>query len=159
MKRLLMLASALLLAPLAPLRAQFSITVNGRTTTIPAAEFAALPHQDVSAFDAHEKQEHTYSGVPAQELLEKAGVVFGEALRGKGLRQVVIARTRDHYAIVYALAEFDPAFNPRTILVVDRQDGQPLPEHQAPYRLLIPGDKRPARWARMLTGFEVKSVE
>lgn len=159
MNRSLLLIAALLACPLAALRAQFLITVNGETTTIPAAEFASLPHQEITAFDAHEKKSHAYAGVPAQILLEKAGVVFGEPLRGKRLREVVIAQTRDHYSIVYALAEFDPAFNPRTILVVDRQDGQPLLESQAPYRLLIPGDKRPARWARMLTGFAVRSIE
>lgn len=159
MNRSLLLLAALLAGPIAALRAQLSISVNGQTTTIPAAELASLPHQEVTAFDAHEKKSHAYSGVPARVLLEKAGVVFGEPLRGKRLREVVVAQTRDHYSIVYALAEFDPDFNPRTILVVDRQDGQPLPESQAPYRLLIPGDKRPARWARMLTGFEVRPIE
>lgn len=157
--KFLLCALALACCGLTPVRAQFTVTVNGQTTTIAAAELAAMPHHDVTAYDAHEKRQHVYSGVPAQALLEKAGIAFGEALRGKRLRQVVVAQTRDRYSIVYALAEFDPAFNPRTILVVDRQDGQPLPEQQAPYRLLIPGDKRPARWARMLTGFEVKSVD
>lgn len=150
--------AALLAAPSA-LRAQFSITVNGQTTTIPAAEFSTLPHETVTAFDAHDHQNHQYSGVAADALLSQAGVTLGESLRGKRLRQVVIAHTSDNYDIVYALAEFDPAFNPRTILVVDRQDGQPLNPTSAPYRLVIPGDKRPARWARMVTGFEIKAVE
>ncbi|HEY3756067.1 MAG TPA: hypothetical protein VGL42_07960 [Opitutaceae bacterium] len=141
------------------LRAQFSITVNGQTTTISAAEFAALPHQTVTAFDAHDHQNHAYSGVAAEAVLSRGGVPLGESLRGKRLRQIVIAHTSDNYDIVYALAEFDPAFNPRTILVVDQQDGRPLNPTSAPYRLMIPGDKRPARWARMVTGFEVKTVD
>jgi DMSO/TMAO reductase YedYZ molybdopterin-dependent catalytic subunit len=59
---------------------------------------------------------------------------------------------------VFALAEFEDAFNSRTILLVDRQDGQPLPEAIGPLRLVVPGDKRPARWARMVTSLEVVPV-
>jgi hypothetical protein len=135
-----------------------SISYAGKTAIYGAADLAALPHQDVTAFDFHEKKDHVYSGVPVRDLLAKSGVPFGEKLRGKGLRQVVIAHCRDHYDIVFALAEFDDAFNSRTILLVDRQDGQPLPDGQGPLRLVVPGDKRPARWARMVTSLEVVSV-
>jgi hypothetical protein len=93
-----------------------------------------------------------------RDLLARAGVEFGEKLRGKGLRLAVVAHCRDHYDIVYALAEFDDAFNGRTILLVDRQDGQALPDALGPYRLVVPGDKRPARWARMVTSLEVVAV-
>jgi hypothetical protein len=135
-----------------------TISYDGQSTAFAAADLALLPHQDVTAFDAHEKQNHLYSGVPARDLLAKAGLPFGEKLRGKFLRLAVIAHTRDNYDIVYALAEFDDAFNNRTILLVDRQDGQPLPDGQGPVRLFIPGDKRPARWARMVTSLEVVPV-
>jgi DMSO/TMAO reductase YedYZ molybdopterin-dependent catalytic subunit len=135
-----------------------TITFAGKSLALGESDFAALAHQEVTAFDFHEKKDHVYSGVPVRDLLAKAGVEFGEKLRGKGLRQIVIAHCRDHYDIVFALAEFDDAFNSRTILLVDRQDGQPLPEGQGPVRLVIPGDKRPARWARMVTSLEVVPV-
>lgn len=130
----------------------------GKETSFEESALAALPHQDVTAFDFHEKRDHVYTGVPVRDLLANAGVEFGEKLRGKGLRQVVIVHCRDHYDIVFALAEFDDAFNSRAILLVDREDGQPLPEGQGPLRLVVPGDKRPARWARMVTSLEVVSV-
>jgi DMSO/TMAO reductase YedYZ molybdopterin-dependent catalytic subunit len=136
-----------------------TITFAGKTTTFGEADLAAAAHQEATAFDFHEKKNHVYGGVPVRDLLTRAGVEFGEKLRGKGLRQVVIAHCRDHYDIVFALAEFDDAFNSRTILLVDRQDGQPLPEGQGPVRLVVPGDKRPARWARMVTSLEVVSVD
>lgn len=135
------------------------ISLGGKTTVIESADLAALAHQDVTAFDFHEKKDHVYSGVPVRDLLAKAGVEFGEKLRGRALRQIVIVHCRDHYDIVFALAEFDDAFNTRTILLVDRQDGQPLPEGQGPVRLVVPGDKRPARWARMVTSLEVVPVD
>jgi hypothetical protein len=135
-----------------------SIIYDGRTTAYSRAELAMLPHQEVTAFDFHDQKNHTYSGVPVRDLLAKAGVPFGEKLRGKFLRMAVIAHTRDNYDSVYALAEFDDAFNSRTILLVDRQDGEPLGDALAPARLVIPGDKRPARWAHMVTSLEVVSV-
>ena len=135
-----------------------TIVIDGKTTAYSGADLSLLPHQDVTAFDFHEKKSHVYSGVPVQDLLAKSGVQFGEKLRGKGLRLVVIAHCRDNYDIVFALAEFEDAFNSRTILVVDRQDGQPLPDALGPLRLVVPGDKRPARWARMLTSLEVVPV-
>ena len=137
---------------------RLTIVYDGQTTSFAAAEISMLPHQDVSAFDAHEKQTHVYSGVPVRDLLAKAGILFGEKLRGNFLRLAVIAHTRDNYDIIYALAEFDDAFNNRTILLVDRQDGQPLPDGMGPVRLFIPGDKRPARWARMVTSLEIVPV-
>jgi hypothetical protein len=135
-----------------------TILYEGKTTAFAAADLAAFTHQEVPAFDFHEKKSHLYSGVPVRDLLAKAGVPAGEKLRGRSLRLAVIARCRDHYDIVYALAEFDDAFNDRTILLVDRQDGQVLPDALGPVRLLTPGDKRPARWARMVTSLEVVSV-
>jgi len=45
-----------------------------------------------------------------------------------------------------------------TILLVDKQDGQALVPGQGPIRLVVPGDKRPARWLRMLTSLEILSV-
>jgi hypothetical protein len=135
-----------------------TISYADKTITFQSADLAAQPHQDVKAYDFHEKMDHVYSGVPVRDLLEKDGVVFGEKLRGKSLRLVVLVHCSDHYDIAFALAEFDEAFNSRTILLVDRQDGHPLFEGQGPLRLVVPGDKRPARWARMVTSLEVVSV-
>jgi len=131
------------------------ISYAGKTLAFSAADLAALPHQEITAMDSHEKKSHAYSGVPARDLLARAGAPLGEKLRGQALRLIVVARARDSYEVVYALAEFDPAFNDRTILLVDRQDGQPLGEGAGPLRLLVPGDKRPARWARMIVSLDV----
>lgn len=138
--------------------ARLTIAYEGKTTTFSGADLSSMPRQDVTAFDFHEKMSHVYSGVAVRDLLAKVGVPLGEKLRGKILRLAVLAHCRDHYDIVFALAEFDDAFNSRTILLADRQDGQPLPDALGPVRLVVPGDKRPARWARMVTSLEVTSV-
>jgi len=148
---------------LAPAHAQSAgaglrITYQGLTTTFSIEQIAALPHQTITAFDAHQKKNHDYSGVPVQALLAKVGVAFGEKLRGAAMRQVVVVRTHDHYDVAFALAEFDPAFRPNAILLVDREDGATMGEGAGPLRLVAPGDLRPARWARMIESIDIVSV-
>jgi hypothetical protein len=136
----------------------FSISFAGRTTPFPPEVLAGLARREVTAFNPHEKKTHTYSGYSLTDLLAQAGVKFGEPLRGAALRQAVILHCRDHYDILFALAEFDPDFNPRVILLADRQDGQPWNQAEGPYRVVVPGDKRVARWARMVSSAEVVAV-
>ena len=155
MKRLLPLV-LVLLGLTSAVGAQTLRITNGPTAVaLSAQDIAAMPHVTVEAYDTHEKSTHQYTGVAAQAILEKAGVVFGEKLRGRALGTVVLAHAADGYAIAFALAEFDPAFRKEAILLVDRQDGQPLPSGMGPYRLMCPGDARPARWVRMLAWLEI----
>jgi len=135
-----------------------TITYAGKTLSLTADDIAALPHQDFEAFDAHQKKSHKYSGFPAHDLLVKAGTPTGEKLRGAALRLVVVVHTKDNYVVTYSLAEFESAFNPRTIYFVDKDDGQPLGDGAGPLRFIIPGDARPARWTRMITSLEVVPV-
>ena len=50
--------------------------------------------------------------------------------------------------MAYAIAELDAAFNDHLILIVDRRDGQPLLPDSGPLQIVVPQDKRPARWIR-----------
>jgi hypothetical protein len=134
------------------------LAYNGKTVELSAADVAALPHQSITTVDGHDKKSHVYVGVPMGTVLARIGVPTAEKLRGPALRLVVIARARDGYGVAYALAEFDETFSDRTILLVDQQDGQPLLANTGPWRIVAPGDKRPARWARMITALDVVSV-
>jgi DMSO/TMAO reductase YedYZ molybdopterin-dependent catalytic subunit len=60
--------------------------------------------------------------------------------------------------VVFALAEFDPAFSDRSIILAEQQDGQPLPDNAAPFRVVVPGDSHPARWIRQVKSIEVISL-
>jgi hypothetical protein len=131
------------------------VTAPGQSLALTSQEFAALPHTEISVFNPHEKKEHRYSGVPIHDLLAKVGVPFGEKLRGAALRLAVIAHSRDGYATLFAVAEFDELLSSRTILLVDSMDGTPLPPALGPLYIVAPGDKRAARWARLVTSIEV----
>jgi hypothetical protein len=93
-----------------------------------------------------------------RELLLRAGAPLGDKLRGPALTLGVLVRCKDNYTVLYSLAEFDENFSPRTIVLADREDGQPPPATAAPFRLVAPGDKRGARWARMVTSLEIVSL-
>jgi DMSO/TMAO reductase YedYZ molybdopterin-dependent catalytic subunit len=67
-------------------------------------------------------------------------------------------QSKDGYSTLFALAEFDDAFSNRTILLADSEDGKPLPENAGPMRIVAPGDKRAARWARMVTSIELVHI-
>lgn len=130
----------------------------GKTLTFSAAEFAALPQTTLKLAEQHDQPARTYTGVALREILTRAGAPLGEKLRGSALLTGVIVRCRDNYAVLYALAEFDEAFSPRTIILADREDGQILPPSAAPFRIVAPGDKRGARSAKQVVSLEIVSL-
>lgn len=67
----------------------------------------------------------------------------------------LVAEASDGYRIVLALSDLDPSLGGRRILLADRVDGKPLPADEAPWRLIIPGDQRPARSARQVITIRV----
>jgi hypothetical protein len=142
--------------PAAPAAEPFLVLRSpARTLELTAAEFAALPRTDLKALEPHEKKERTYSGVAVRDLLARLDAPLGDRLRGPALTTGVLVRCRDHYTVLYALAEFDTAFSTRTILLADREDGAAPPPSAAPLRLVAPGDTRGARWARQVASIEL----
>jgi hypothetical protein len=113
--------------------------------TFSAAEFSALPHTDLTLVSPHDQKEHRYTGVNVRELLTRAAAPLGEKLRGPAQQLGVLLRSKDGYAVLFALAEFDESFSTRALILADRIDGQPLPDTAAPLQLIAPGDKKAAR--------------
>lgn len=123
--------------------------------TLQAADLKAMPHTDVTVMDRDGK-EHNYGGVPLVDLLRQAGATLGGDLRGKNLTKYVLIKAADGYEVVFALAEIDPEFTTRTIILADSVDGAPLAKGIGPYRIVVPGEKKPARWIREVTSIDVR---
>jgi DMSO/TMAO reductase YedYZ molybdopterin-dependent catalytic subunit len=154
----------LILAVLAPIagadgpQGRVLLTVNGEVEhplRLTADDLAGLPRQSIKAKD-HKGVEATFAGVPLVEILKKAGARVGERLRGGALADYLVVEASDGYRVVFALAELDPAFNDRTILLADRRDGRPLDASEGPLRVVVPGEKKHARWARQVTTLTVR---
>jgi DMSO/TMAO reductase YedYZ molybdopterin-dependent catalytic subunit len=126
--------------------------------TLTTGDIAALPHRSVSV--AGEKNGNdVYQGVAVVELLRRAGAPLGSDLRGPKMKLYVLVKARDGYAAVFALPEFDAGFTDRVILLADRSQGQALGAVEGPFRLVVPGEKRRARWVRQVTDIEVMSAK
>lgn len=140
----------------ARVEAQSSIEVvglEGRKTTV---AFHGLERRTVITGDRGIKT--THEGVALRDVLARAGVPLGDALKGKALARVVIATAVDGYQVAYAIAEIDVAFNDHLILISDKRDGQPLLPDSGPLQIVVPQDKRPARWIRQVTTLEVRQL-
>jgi hypothetical protein len=133
------------------------IDAEGHKTSISAAQIAGLAHVSVDT-NEHDSPAH-YDGVPLSAVLSLGGITLGDSLRGPKMAQVLLAEASDGYKVVFALAELDPAFATREILLADKRDGKPLDSKQGPFRIVAPGDKRPARWIREVTKLSLVAVQ
>jgi DMSO/TMAO reductase YedYZ molybdopterin-dependent catalytic subunit len=128
----------------------------GRAITLSAADLAAMPQRSVTA-SAHD-QSGTYTGVPLRDILTKAGVPAGADIRGPLLATSVIVTGADGYRAVFAIAELDPVFTDRVILLATQKDGAPLAENARPFQVIVPGELRPARWVRQVVSISVQTA-
>lgn len=133
--------------------AEVQIRVAGQVLPLNASVLAGLPHIDVTAA-AHDEAPSTWRGVSLVDLLLRAGVALDKPLRGRDLASFVRVTAAGNYQIVFALSDLDPTLGHGQVLLVEQRNGKPL-DKDGPYRLLVPGDKRPARWVRNVTSIEV----
>jgi DMSO/TMAO reductase YedYZ molybdopterin-dependent catalytic subunit len=150
----------LLLTPVASAQTTpaISLSVSGeveKPLKLTAADLAKLPHRSVRA-KGHDGKEAEFEGVPVVEVLKLAGVKFGDDLRGKNLALYLLVETADGYRAVFALPELDPAYTDKLILLADKREGNPLDDKEGPLRIVIPDEKRQARWVRQVTGLVIK---
>jgi hypothetical protein len=136
-----------------------AISVTGSVTTplmLTAESLAQM--QRATATVSSGGIDTQYEGVWLHEILKKAGLPAGEALRGKMLTTYVLAEAQDGYQVVFSLGEVDPALGDTPILVADKANGKNLFGEKGAFRIVRPRDKRGARSVRMLTKIEVVQV-
>jgi len=129
----------------------------GSRHQITAADLSRLPRQKLKA--KSERIDGEFEGVSLVDLLKSAGVAFGDGLKGKRAATVAVCEAADGYRVTFALLEIDPDTTDRHVLVADHRDGQPLGDKEGPLRLVIPGEKRPIRWIRMLRTIRILNPE
>lgn len=57
--------------------------------------------------------------------------------------------------MAFGIAEFDPGFTDRVIILADRKDGGALAANAGPFQLIVSGEKRAGRWVRQVVSIEV----
>jgi len=103
----------------------------------------------------HDGKEHLFKGVRLVDVLDSAGVTLGGKLRGKNLAKYILVKAADGYEVIFSLPEVDPEFTSETVLLAYEVDGHPLAKGEGPFRLVVPADKKQARWIRELTTIKV----
>jgi len=126
--------------------------------SLTAADLAKLPRVSTKAKD-HDGKEAVYEGVPLVEVLKLAGVKFGEALRGKNLALFLVVDAADGYRAVYALPELDDSYNDKVFILADKRDGAPLSSQNGPLQIIVPAEKKHARWVRQVTALTIRRAE
>jgi len=153
------LSAGLLTTVLSAQDAASAVQITGdvkQSLTLTADDLAKMPRASVKTMS--NGMETVYEGVWLHEVLKRAGVPQGEALRGKALSTYVQAYAQDGYQVVFSLGELDPAFIDNEILLADTANGKALFGAQGRFRLVVPKDKPGARSVRMLTKIEVVQV-
>ncbi len=140
----------------APSSAELNVSGTVSTPlTLTVADLKAMPRKTLTVVNPHDKKTEKYEGVAVEEILRKAGVPQGEALRGPAMTTYVLAEAADGYRVVFSLAELDSGIVDSGVIVADTMDGAPLGDKLGPLRLVAPHEKRPARWVRMLRSITV----
>jgi len=137
-------------------------TEGGKQTVLARSDIESLPHVKVAthASENHGSENNaTFEGVALKTVLEKAGVEFGHSMRGKRLASCLLVEAADGYSAVIALPEIDPDFTDKQIVLAFLQDGKPLDAKAGPYRIVIPDEKRMARWVRQVTTLKIVDVQ
>jgi len=138
--------------------AQAFVQVTGEVTQplkLYEADIAKMNKVSVNLTDKDGK-DHSYSGVPVIDILNNAGVTTGKQLHGENLTKYVLVKCADGYQVLFALAEMDTALAKKTIILATQADNKPLPEGKGPFRLVVPGEGRPARSCFQVVEFVIK---
>lgn len=138
-------------------QAQPSIDVIGLDGAKITVLFAGLDRKTVVTADTAGIKT-THEGVQMRDVLAKAGVPMGSGIKGRGLARVVIATAADDYKVAFAIAEVEADFNDHVILIADTRNGQPLLPDSGPLQIVVPQDKRAARWIRQVITLEVRQL-
>jgi len=146
--RALLLAAALVLAPVAAAAQTLTVTNGeGRVTTFTAATLADLPRGTAKLAG-----KTAYEGVDLTSVLREAAVPQGPRLHGKPLVAYVVVTGKDGYRAVFSIAELDPAFRPGAAILADRRVGARWRTTKAPGGWSSKPTPNPnaacARWSR-----------
>ena len=151
------LISLLLSAALAQGQQLTIQTENGKQTVLTRSDVESLPHVKVTTHGSETSA--AFEGAALRTVLERAGVEFGHSMRGKRLASCLLVEAADGYRAVIALPELDPDFTDKEVVLAYLQDGKPLDAKAGPYRIVIPAEKRMARWVRQVIKLKIVDVQ
>jgi hypothetical protein len=132
------------------------VGLDGKTIAVTPQLLAGLARAEATMIN--HSASHTYEGVRLTELLRLVGAPTGARLHAEADRDYLVVTGGDGFRAVYSLAETDGSVQRHPVILADKMDGAPLIAHEAPYRLVVDGDQKPARSVYAVTKIEVRSL-
>lgn len=151
------LAAGALLAAVAPALAQAPPVAltrrveHPRTLTLDDLPAMAPVTVKVDQANASGVQEATFTGALLWDVVTAAKPVDAPGDKTT-LQHTFLARGKDGYAVALAIAELDPNYEKKRVVIAYVRDGKPLPAA----RLVVPGDAHAGRSVRDLVAIEVR---
>jgi hypothetical protein len=126
----------------------------GKTVVVTPQLLAGLDRAEATMIN--HGASHTYEGVRLTELLRLVDAPTGARIHAEADRDYLVVTGGDGFRAVYSLAETDGSVQRHPVILADKMDGAPLTPHDAPYRLVVDGDQKPARSVYAVARIEVK---
>jgi len=130
--------------------------IGGKSVTLSVSELSNLPHQTVKATDHGTPA--SFEGVLLTDVLAKVDLPTGEKFHSTAASYYLLVEAKDGYRAVFAWAELDSTFMDKAVYVVTMRDGKPLSDKDGPFQLVVPGEKRSARWVRQVTALRIRQA-
>ncbi|MBX2953826.1 MAG: molybdopterin-dependent oxidoreductase [Leadbetterella sp.] len=157
----ILFALFLFLSGLCNAQTGFKLKISGEVEhplELSLSDLAGMPRKEAVLKDKEGKP-FTYSGVPLPEILAKAGIPSGKEVHGANLSKYLLVRCTDGYRVLFSLAELDLSVTDKNVIIADKINGEPLFESRGPLRLVVEGEKKPARSCYQVTELIVGSVK
>jgi DMSO/TMAO reductase YedYZ molybdopterin-dependent catalytic subunit len=132
------------------------VGVGGTSAWLSVAGLAKLPQQTVKTTDHGASV--TFQGVLLRDALANVGLPSGEKFHSTAASYYVVVEGKDGYRAAFAWAELDSTFMDKAVYLATKRDGKPLPENAGPVQLVVPGEKRAARWVRQATTVRIQEA-
>ena len=143
--------------PAVPAPARLEVVNDAGTTfKFTLADLEQLSKQDVTAKD-HKGEHAKYTGVLVADVLKQAEVKLGGQLRGKLLANYLLVEASDNYRVVFSLPEIDPESTDAVALLAYSRNAVPLDAAHGPFQIVVPAEKRHARWVKRVVRLTVRS--
>lgn len=131
------------------------VSIDGKPPVmLTVDDLKKLPLHSVDAVDVREAIK--YEGASVADILSKAGLLFGQNMRGDRLKDYLVVESADKYRVVYALPEIDRQFTDATTILAYQRNGKPMSDLDGAFRFVHSSDKRHARWVRKVVAMRVQ---
>jgi hypothetical protein len=141
-------------APATPVKETVVVGPTGKRLVLTPAVLADLGRAEATMIN--HSVAHTYEGVRLTELLRLVDAPTGARIHADADKDYLVVTGGDGFRAVFSLAETDGSVQRHPVILADKMDGAPLIGHDAPFRIVVDGDQKPARSVYAVSKIEVK---